>query len=90
MSKDKSIQKKIQASELDKIVQVTWKFVTQNNPLILCTPEEYDDHLHRRVYGHWNEDLPKPLMYSRPVLYQSYHGHVARKGAVGNLKRKSK
>ena len=32
---------------LEKVVEVTWKFVTEPNPVIVCQPEEFNHELHR-------------------------------------------
>lgn len=71
---------------LEKVVEITWKFVTQPSPIVVCLPEEYDDELHKKDHEHWNKSQTNPkLIYGRPVVYRSYHNIVMRKGLVGNM-----
>ena len=83
----KTWQKKMKNLPLDKVVELTWKFVTQNNPLIVCQPETFHEDIQERDFHHWNSKLLKPyiLTYARPVLYRSYHGIIAGTGLVGNI-----
>ena len=71
---------------LNDVVAMTWKFVTQPNPVIVVTePETYNAELHDRYHGRWDKHQnSQPLIYVQPVVYRSYHGVLMSKGVVGN------
>lgn len=64
-------------------VQLAWKMVTQIPPMITVTPTKHEPHctISDPSYDMENDASQqyKPL---RPILYFSYHGHVALKGIV--------
>ena len=73
---------------LEKVVEVTWKFVTEPNPVIVCQPEEFNHKLHHKYFEHWKNELcTYRLLHAHPVIYYSYRGHVMRRGLVGNEKK---
>ena len=67
------------------VIELTWKFVTLPNPLIVCQPNSFNYHIHSLEYGYWDR-LAKDseLIYTRPVVYRNYEGVVASKGWVAN------
>ena len=71
---------------LDKIAAITWKFVTQPSPVIVCQPDKYDSAIHNECPGYWDEDRKDfaKLIYIQPVVYHSYHGEIIRPGLVAN------
>ena len=74
--------------QLEEVVAVAWKFVSQPCPIIVCQPDKYVMELHQQANAkHWDEEhkhSPK-LIYAKPVVYRSYHGLVLKKGLVGNI-----
>ena len=52
------------------VIELTWKFVTLPNPLIVCQPNSFNYHIHSLEYGYWDR-LAKDseLIYTRPVVY---------------------
>ena len=81
-----SVKRKMKKWPLEKVVELTWKFVTQNNPMILHQPLTFKEDIHERECIHWNPELHKPytLIYARPVLNRCYNGRVVSMGLVGN------
>ena len=75
---------------LDGVIDIAWRFVTEPNPLIVCQPAEFCDDLHDKHYGDWEEPMEWKfyLLYARPVVYSSYHGHILRRGFVGRVTNK--
>ena len=73
-------------TQLNKVVEMAWKFVTQPNPVIvIMEPKTFDTELHDRYHGRWDKHHnSKPLIYVQPVVYRSYHGVIMSKGVVGN------
>lgn len=71
---------------LENIIQLSWKFVTLPNPLIVCRPKNFDAQIHSPEYGHWDSKCKEelPLIYTRSVVYRDYGGVVASKGWVAN------
>ena len=70
---------------LGKVIELTWKFVTLPNPLIVCQPKEFDPKIHDPESLYWNKQAKEfELIYIRPVVYRNYEGVVARKGWVAN------
>ena len=71
---------------LERVVKLTWKFVTQPCPVIVCQPEKFDPDLHREYINHWDETKndSAQLVYVEPLVYWSYHGPILRTGCVGN------
>ena len=83
----KRSKKKVDGFPVEKVVKLTWKFVTTSKPIIVCQPMEFDSRIHNCEPECWNVKQQKPyqLFYVRPVVYRSYHGSVACKGLVGNV-----
>lgn len=83
----KRAKKKVDGFPIEKVVELTWKFVTTPKPIIVCQPVEFDSRTHNCELECWNVKQQKPyqLFYVRPVVYRSYHGSVACKGLVGNV-----
>ena len=81
---------KIAELQLEDVIVVAWKFVTQPSPIIVCQPDKYKKRLHAVNTNHWDEDQEdcSPLIYAKPVVYRSYHGTVMKKGLVGNTENK--
>lgn len=75
---------------LKKVAEIAWRFVAQPNPIVVCCPEEYNEKIHRQHYGHWDDKSNSPLLYTHPLVYRSYRGHVMFKGCVGNTEKKQK
>ena len=70
---------------LGKVIELTWKFVTLPNPLIVCQPKKFDLRIHDPESRYWNKQAREfELTYVRPVVYRNYEGVVARKGWVAN------
>ena len=70
---------------LGKAIELTWKFVTLPNPLIVCQPKKYDPQIHEPEFGYWDRHAKEsPLIYTRLVVYRNYEGVVASKGWVAN------
>ena len=70
---------------LTKVIELTWKFVTLPNPIIVCQPEEFDSKIHEPEYGYWDKRSKKfKLVYTHPVVYRNYEGVLASKGRVAN------
>ena len=71
--------------EFRNLSSIAWKFATISPPLIVCQPEKFDDKLIDPEATHWNKDLKTfSLVYTRPVVYRSYHGMMAVQGWAGN------
>lgn len=71
---------------LQKVAEIAWKFVTEPNPVIVCTPKTFDSKLHDRFHDHWIKgQTNQQLIYCRPVVYRSYHGLVMSQGIVGHV-----
>ena len=72
---------------LKQVVELAWKFVTLPSPIVVCQPDTFDDHIHNKLSAYWTPiQPPQPykLIYVRPVVYRSYHGHLEQKGLVAN------
>ena len=70
---------------LGKVIQLTWKFVTLPNPLIVYQPKKFDSQFHEPQFGHWDKHANEvELIYIRPVVYRNYEGVIACKGWVAN------
>ena len=70
---------------LGKVIELTWKFVTLPNPLIVYQPKKFDSQTHEPQYGHWDKHAKdSELIYIRPVVYRNYEGVVACRGWVAN------
>ena len=72
---------------LDGVIDIAWRFVTEPTPIIVCQPTELHDDLQDKYFGHWEDSMEDNfhLLYARPVVYSSYHGHIFRKGFVGRV-----
>ena len=71
--------------QLEDVVVVAWKCVTQSCPIIACQPDKYDKKLHDMTDNKdWNKDNKDTLQlfYAKPVMYRSYHGFVLNRGLV--------
>ena len=70
---------------LMKVIELTWKFVTLPNPLIVYQPKKFDSQIHEPEHGRWDKHAKEAeLIYIRPVVYRNYEGVVACKGWVAN------
>ena len=69
---------------LGKVIELTWKFVTLPNPLIVCQPKKFDPQIHDPEHGHWDSKCKDELMYTRSVVYRNYKGAFACEGWVAN------
>ena len=70
---------------LAQVIELTWKFVTLPNPIIVCQPEGFDGKIHEPEFGYWDKRAKKlPLVYTQPVVYRNYEGVLASKGRVAN------
>lgn len=71
--------------EFRELSTLAWKFATISPPLIVRQPKKFNETLIDREANHWNEDLPEfSLVYTRPVVYRSYHGMLGAQGYAGN------
>ena len=64
---------------------ITWEMVTLIPPAISCTPSKFDKHYNEQRNALWKvKKGPYELVYTRPVLFFGYDGHVGVAGQVGN------
>lgn len=82
--------------------KLTLDLVTAWPPLIISEPKEFREEWHDREFQYWERSPtphrknsvtntsapPMKLLYTRPVLFQSYEGGVGAKGWVGNRDKK--
>lgn len=72
--------------------KLTLELVSTWPPLIVTKPKDFQENWHDREYQYWEKGgslkgksgAPRPLLYTRPVLFKSYKGEVGAKGWVGN------
>lgn len=69
---------------LKEVAELTWRFVTQPCPIVVCQPETFDPEVHDKYPKRFDEGSKSPLLYARPVVYYNYRGHVMFRGLVGN------
>ena len=71
--------------EFRELSSLAWKFATISPPLIVSQPEKFNETLIDREATHWNDSLSAfSLVFTRPVVYRSYHGMLGAQGHAGN------
>ena len=82
------VKEALESSDEDhlmEVIELTWKFVTLPNPLIVYQPKKFDSQIHEPEHGRWDKHAKEAeLIYIRPVVYRNYEGVVACKGWVAN------
>lgn len=71
---------------VDKACELVWKLITVTPPPIVSQPQKFREEWQDREFEYWDKKKRSStkLLYTRPVLFQSYAGRVGVKGWVGN------
>lgn len=82
-------KKELQAKSLE-MIDIAWKMLTLNPPLLPYCPQEYCEEMHDCHYDTWKVQKGHfyDLIYYRPVVVYADSGYIACKGFVGNKQSK--